>query len=217
MKGSCLDNDKDLQESCPKEVPMNLLKTNVRTTLMTNMFMGAILLVALSPQTGSCQNNVCAVHVDASGVMTSMTVTNPLTSLQIEKQFDFDVDNQGNPTKGIVTFKKSLYYGEVQRELKVPIELNLMWEQFGGPQEFWNNAEKNGRIIAYNSVEDLPNDVFGKKVRLFLKDASSAHLTDYIGILSKPASHPESILLNTGGSQPLQIDKALIREIQRLK
>jgi len=181
------------------------------------MVMGAILLVATGYQKGFCQSNVCTVHVDANGVMTSMTVTNPLTSLQIEKEFNFEVDNQGDPTKGIVKFKKSMYYGEVERELKVPIELNLMWEQFGGPQEFWNNAEKNGRIIEYNSMEDLPNDVFGKKVRLFLKAASSAHLTDYIGILSKPASHPESILINTGGAQPLQIDKALIREIQRLK
>ncbi len=196
---------------------MILFKTNLRTTMLMNIFMGAILFVAVGYQPGFCQNNVCAVHVDANGVMTSMTVTNPLTTLLIEKQFDFDVDNQGNPTKGIVTFKKSTYYGEVQRDLKAPMELNLMWEQFGGPQEFWNNAEKTGRIVAYNSMENLPNDVFGKKVRVFLKDASSAHLTDYIGILSKPASNPDRILLNTGGSEPLQIEKALIREIQRLK
>ncbi len=196
---------------------MILFKTNFRAGILTNMFRGAVLLIAFGFQAGFCQNNVCAVHVDANGVMTSMTVTNPLTSLQIEKEFNFDVDNQGNPTKGIVTFKKSMYYGEVQRDLKAPMELNLMWEQFGGPQEFWNNAEKNGKIISYTSMENLPNEVYGKKVRLFLKDPSTAHMTDYFGILSLSASHPERVMLNTGGAQPLQLDKTLIREIQRLK
>jgi|GEM_PF-1420650 hypothetical protein len=196
---------------------MILFKTDFRAGILTDMFRGAVLLVAFGFQAGFCQNNVCAVHVDANGVMTSMTVTNPLTSLQIEKEFNFDVDNQGNPTKGIVTFKKSMYYGEVQRDLKAPMELNLMWEQFGGPQEFWNNAEKNGKIVSYTSMENLPNEVYGKKVRLFFKDPSTAHLTDYIGILSLSASHPERVMLNTGGAQPLQIDKTLIREIQRLK
>ena len=195
-----------------EEVVMTLLRTSLKTTLM-----GAFVFVALGYQTGFCQNNVCAVHVDASGVMTSMTVTNPLTYLQIEKEFNIFVDNQGNPTRGTVKFKKSTYYGEVERELKVPMELNLMWAQFGGPHEFWSNAEKTGRIVAYNSIEKLPGDMYGKKVRVLLKDSSSAHMTEYFGVLSVPASHPESVLLNTGASQPLQIDKVLIGEVQRLK
>ncbi|HUI91755.1 MAG TPA: hypothetical protein VLX68_05850 [Chitinivibrionales bacterium] len=176
----------------------------------------AVIFIAVWSQRGFCQNNVCAAHADANGVMTSMTVTNPLTSLQIEQQFDFFVDNQGNPTRGVVKFKRSTYYGEVERELNRG-ELRLLWEQFGGPQEYWDNAEKNGKIISYASIDGLPQDVFGKKVRLFLKDQSAAHLTDYFGILSMSASHPESVLLNTGGAQPLQIDKSLIREIQRIK
>jgi len=97
------------------------------------------------------------------------------------------------------------------------MELTLLWEQFGGPHEFWNSAVKNGRVIVYNSMDNLPNDVFGKKVRLYLKDSTAAHSSELFGVLSIPASHPERILIATGGSEQLQIDKVLIREIQRLK
>jgi hypothetical protein len=192
------------------------LKSNLKTTLIMNMFMGAILLVAIGHQTGFCQTNVCAVHVDPNGIMTSMTVTNPLTSLQIEKELDFDVDNQGNPTKGMVKFKKSMYYGEVERELK-PTELRLMWEQFGGRQEFWNTAQKNDRIISFTNIDRLPKEVFGTRVRLFLNRESSVHSTEFFGTLSLPTDHPERLLINTGGPEPIPIDKLQIREIQTLK
>jgi hypothetical protein len=165
-------------------------------------------MIAATFQTGFCQSkNIVAVNVDNKGVMTSMVVTNPQTYLNIEKEFDFDVDNQGNPIKGTVKF-----FDGVERQLNVPEELTLMWQQFGGPQEYWDNAKKQGKIIAYTAMDELPNGVFGRQVRLYLNDGK-----EFIGKLSKSATHSESLLLNTGGSQPLQIDKAITREIQQVK
>ena len=187
---------------------MAKVKSLVGSSLMRSISIGAALMTATVFQTGFCDaKNVCAVKVDASGVMTSMIVTNPQTYLSIEKEFDFEVDNQGNPTKGTVKF-----FDGIDRELKVPEELTLMWQQFGGPQQFWDNAKKQGKIISYTSMDELPSTVFGKQVRLFLNDGK-----EFFGKLSKSPALPASVLLNTGGAQPLQIDKAIIKEIQQDK
>ncbi|MGB7567691.1 MAG: hypothetical protein WBM07_07520 [Chitinivibrionales bacterium] len=187
---------------------MAFWKTCAHSSIMRNISIGAVLMTVSTYQHGLCDSkNIVAVNVDTKGVMTSMVVTNPQTYLNIEKEFDFDVDDQGNPTKGTVKFLDG-----IERQLNVPEELTLMWQQFGGPQEYWNNAKKQGKIIAYTSMDELPNGVFGKQVRLYLNDGK-----EFIGKLSKSANHAESFSLNTGGSQPLQIDKAIIREIQQVK
>jgi len=89
---------------------MNFSLATHKTTIITNVVIEALLFVVMGYHQGFCQNNICTVHTDANGIMTSMTVTNPLTSLLIEKEFNFNVDNQGNPTQGIVKFKNSDYY-----------------------------------------------------------------------------------------------------------
>jgi hypothetical protein len=175
---------------------------------MRNISIGAVLCTVSAYQLGLCDSkNIVAVNIDNKGVLYSMVVTNPQTYLNIEKEFDFDVDNQGNPAKGTVKF-----FDGVERQLNVPEELTLMWQQFGGPQEYWNNAKKQGKIASYTSMDELPNGVFGRQVRLYLNDNK-----EFIGTLLKSTTHPESILLNTGGAQPLQIDKVIIREIQQVK
>jgi hypothetical protein len=175
---------------------------------MRNIFIGAVFLTVSAYQHGLCDSkNIVAVNIDNKGVMTSMVVTNPQTYLNIEKEFDFDVDNQGNPAKGIVKF-----FDGNERQLNVPEELDLMWHQFGGPQEFWNNAKKQGKITVYKSIDEIPNGGFGRQARLYLNDGK-----EFIGALLKSTSHPETILFNTGGAQPLQIDKIIIREIQQVK
>jgi len=195
-------------ELLKEEAPMVFLKTCTLSSLVRNISLQAILLVVSAYQLGLCDSkNIVAVNVDNKGVMMSMVVTNPQTYLNIEKEFDFDVDNQGNPAKGTVKF-----FDGAERQLNVPEELTLMWQQFGGPQEFWNNAKKQGKIISYTSMDELPNGVFGRQVRLYLNDGK-----EFIGTLSKATSHPEFLLLNTGGAQPLQIDKVIIREIQQVK
>jgi hypothetical protein len=187
---------------------MALLKILSKSSIAKNISMAAILFTAASSQSGSCESkNVCAISVDNKGVMTSMTVTNPQTYLSVEKEFDFDVDNQGTPLKGTVKF-----FDGNERALNVPEELTLMWQQFGGPQQYWDNAKKQGKIISYTSMDELSGGVFGKQVRLFTNDGK-----DFIGKLSKSPSQPESFLLNTGGPQPLQIDKAVVKEIQQGK
>jgi hypothetical protein len=187
---------------------MIFLKTRKRSTIVMNISIAAVLLIVSAHQRGLCDSkNVVAVNIDNKGVMTSMVVTSPQTYLNIEKEFDFDVDNQGNPVKGTVKF-----FDGVERQLGVPEELTLMWQQYGGPQEYWNNAKKQGKIVSYTSMDELPGAVFGKQVRLYLNDGK-----EFIGTLSKATSHPESFLLNTGGAQPLQIDKVIIREIQQVK
>jgi hypothetical protein len=166
------------------------------------------LLTAAAFHAGFCDvKNVCVVNVDGKGVMTSMVVTNPQTYLNIEKEVDFDVDNQGNPVKGTVKF-----FDGIDRELKVPEELTLLWQQFGGPQQYWDNEKKQGKINSYTSMEELPGGAYGKQARFYLNDGK-----EFIGKLSKSPSLPDCVLLNTGGAQPLQIDKAIIKEIQESK
>src|SRR5271157_2922985 len=124
---------------------MALLKTYPKSSIVRNLCIGAIFIAALEFRTGFCEEakNVCTISVDKNGVMTSMVVTNPITYLSIEKEFDFDVDKDGNPIKGTVKFVSSTYYGIVERQLNAPEELNLMWEQFGGRQQYWDNAKKH--------------------------------------------------------------------------
>ena len=150
--------------------------------------------------------NVCIINADNKGNVTSMTVTNPTTSLGIEKSFFFEVDKNGAPTKGTITFNNG-----VDRELKVPEELNLMWQKFGGPQNFWDYNAKQGKTISYTSVNDISNPVFGKPSRVFIRDGK-----DFFGKIMR-APNQESVLLDVGATNPLPIDKALIREIQQFK
>lgn len=176
--------------------------------LSRKISMAAAFLISATFQTGFCDfKNQVTVHVDNNGVLTSMIVASPQTYMNIEKEIDFDVDNQGNPVKGTVIF-----FDGIKRQLNVPEELNLMWQQFGGPQEYWDNAKKQGKIAVYTAMNELPNGIFGRQVRLYLNDGK-----DFIGKLSKQTNLSESLLLNTGGSQPLQIDKTIIREIQQMK
>jgi hypothetical protein len=187
---------------------MALLKTRTVSLIVRNISIGTVFIAVSYYHLGLCDSkNTVAVNIDNKGVMISMVVTNPQTYLNIEKEFDFDVDNQGNPVKGTVKF-----FDGIERQLNVPEELTLLWQQFGGPSEYWNNAKKQGKIIAYTSMDELPNGVFGRQVRLYLNDGK-----EFIGTLSRATSHPESFLLNTGGAQPLQIDKVIIREIQQVK
>lgn len=154
----------------------------------------------------SQNNNTCSISTDNKGNFTSMTVSNPRTPLSIEKTYNFEVDNQGTPVKGTVTFVNGF-----ERELKTPEELSLMWAQFGGPRTFWDFIAKQKKTVSYTSINDLSSSVFGKQSRVFLQDGK-----DFIGKL-KPSSKPESFLLEVGATSPLQIDKIVLREIQQIK
>jgi hypothetical protein len=135
-----------------------------------------------------------------------MTITSPLTSLGIEKSFLIYVDNQGLPLKGTVAFNDG-----VERDLKVPEEVSLMWAQFGGPQAFWDYNVKQKKVVSSASTNDLPNSSYGKQSRVFLQDG-----TAFIGKLMR-APNQDILLMDTGGSSPIQIDKTLLRELQQLK
>ena len=154
----------------------------------------------------SQNNNICTINTDNNGNFASMTVSNPLTSLSIEKTFNFEIDNQGIPVKGTVTFVNGF-----ERELKTPEELSLMWAQFGGPRAFWDFLVKRNKTVSYTSANDLSGVVYGTPSRVFLQDGK-----DFIGKL-KPSSKPESLLLDVGANSPLQIDKTVLREIQQMK
>jgi len=183
------------------------MKTNNQTRKLLKSAMGSLLLISLVSGTGYTQNtNICTIKTDNKGNVASMTVTNPATYLSIEKSFYFEVDKNGAPTKGTVTFNNG-----IDRELKVPEELNLMWLQFGGPQNFWDYNTKQGKTVSYTSGNDISNPVFGKPSRVFIRDGK-----DYFGKIMR-GPNQESILLDVGAANPLPIDKAVIREIQLLK
>jgi hypothetical protein len=64
----------------------------------TKIALGGILFLSLLSGAGYSQNNnVCTINADNKGNFTSMIVSNPLTSLGIEKSFFFEVDNIGIP------------------------------------------------------------------------------------------------------------------------
>jgi hypothetical protein len=108
----------------------------------TKIALGGILFLSLLSGAGYSQNNnVCTINADNKGNFTSMIVSNPLTSLGIEKSFFFEVDNIGIPVKGTVSSLNG-----ADRELKTPEELILMWAQFGGPRAFWDYNAKQGKI-----------------------------------------------------------------------
>jgi hypothetical protein len=146
--------------------------------------------------------------VDVSGHITSISVSNPGTSLNIESEFLISVSPDGNPTSGSITFKD-----KIQRPMKSG-ELTLYFERYG-QTAVWDYYSQHGKTVSFVlGTDKVPSEAYGKISRLILNDGSK-----HIGRLSKLTDKPDGFSLTMEGASggPVEFYNGVVKEIQQMK
>lgn len=146
---------------------------------------------------------------DNTGHVTSISVSNPGTTLNIEKEFVFSLSPDGSPTSGKITFRDN-----VQRTMKDG-ELKLYFEQFGGLTAVWDYYSQHGNAVSFNlGSQKVPSDAYGKVSRLILSDGKQL-----VGRLGKITDQAEGFTLTIEGASggPIQFYNGVVKEIQQMK
>jgi hypothetical protein len=149
------------------------------------------------------------INVDNSGRITSMAVSNPGTSLNIESEFLFSVSPEGNPTSGKITFRDN-----VQRPMKEG-ELTFYFQQYGAQTALWDYYSQHGKATSLViGTDKVPDEAYGKVSRLILNSGKQ-----FIGRLAKLSDKPDGFSLTIDGASggPIQFYNGVVKEIQQMK
>jgi hypothetical protein len=119
---------------------------------------------------------------DNEGNIVKMTLTNPKTTLGIEKEMVFNVDLSGNPSGNILRFTNGF-----ERPMS-PDEVRIYWEKFHGAREVWNTWQSKGRLNTMASGV-IPKNWFGNETRLI-----TSGNVEIIGKLESSATPGEYVL-----------------------
>jgi hypothetical protein len=148
-----------------------------------------------------------AVNTDASGSVTSLTLTNPRTYLNIEQAIDIVVDYQGTPIRGTVKFRNGL-----QKDLNYPAEVNFFWDEFKGAHAIWEYFASMNRVELFNPDEaTIPQMMYGRMARVISKGGN-----EYFGKLIEMPSNTDWFKMDMAGSAVILYRHA-IAAIQLLK
>lgn len=149
------------------------------------------------------------ITVDNSGHITSMAVSNPGTSLNIESEFLFSLSPEGNPTSGKITFRDN-----VQRPMKEG-ELTFCFQQYGAQTAVWDYYSQHGKATSFViGTDKVPDEAYGKISRLTLTSGKQ-----FIGRLGKLSDKPDGFSLAIDGASggPIQFYNGVVKEIQQMK
>jgi hypothetical protein len=143
---------------------------------------------------------------DAQGKISKMSITNPHTPAHLEREIAIDIDKDGNPIRGEVTFTDG-----IKRELK-PLETAYYWDELNGAHALWDYLASHGRVTVYASkTATLPLDAFGKQSRVLADDNR-----EFIGRLNALPNNTDWFILDVEGSS-LNVFRGAVREIQQIK
>jgi len=162
-----------------------------------------VLGVHVNADQPSSQWNVIS---DIQGKISKMSIIAPHTAAGIEQELFIDVDKDGNPVRGEVTFTNG-----IKRELK-PLESVYYWDELKGAHALWDYLASHARVTVYTpKTVPLPLDAFGKQSRALTIDNR-----EFIGKLNALPTKPDWFILDIEGSS-VNIYKGVIRELQQMK
>jgi hypothetical protein len=147
------------------------------------------------------------INTDASGGVTSLSLTSPRTFLNIEQTVDILVDYQGTPIRGTVKFRNGL-----QKDLNYPEEVNFFWDEFKGAHAIWEYLASMNRVELFNPDDaTIPQMMYGRNARVITKAG-----TEYFGKLIEHQGNPDWFNMDIQGS-PLLLYRHSIAVIQLLR
>ena len=147
-----------------------------------------------------------AIGTDASGGVSSMTLSNPKTYLNIESSVVIAVDYQGTPVRGTVKFNDG-----VQRDLTAQ-EVAFFWDDFKGPHALWEYFASINKIDLFNPDDaQIPATMYGRFSRVTTKAG-----VEYFGKLTEFSTNPDWFVMQIGGSS-VTVYRHAIAAIQQLK
>jgi hypothetical protein len=147
------------------------------------------------------------INTDASGGVTSLTLSNPRTYLNIEQTIDIVVDYQGTPMKGSCKFRNG-----VQKDLNVPQEVQFFWDEYKGAHAIWEYFASMNRVELFNPDETvIPPMMYGRNSRVISKAGN-----EYFGKLVELPSNSDWFKMDIAGNIVVMYRHA-IAVIQQLK
>jgi hypothetical protein len=147
------------------------------------------------------------VNADASGAVASMTLSNPRTTLNIEKTIDLSMDNREMPVRGMVKFLDG-----IQRDLNSPEEVTFCYKQYGGAHAQWDYSVSMNRVTLFNPDEtSIPTTMFGGTTRVIAKSGA-----EYFGKLIEMPGCPDWFKMETGDAR-VMIYRHAISLLQQIK
>jgi hypothetical protein len=148
-----------------------------------------------------------ALTTDNSGGVTSMTLSNPKTDLNIESVIEIFVDYQGTPVRGNVVFVNGL-----KRDLNYPAETMTYWDNYGGSQALWKYFASVNRIELFNPDESkIPPQMYGRMTHVIGKSGE-----EYIGKLVEFTNNPDWFILQIKDG-PVTFYRHAVGIMQQLK
>jgi hypothetical protein len=148
-----------------------------------------------------------AINTDPSGGVTSLTLTNPRTYLNVEQSIDITSDYQGTPMHGTVKFRNGL-----QKDLNYPAEVTFFWDEYKGAHAVWEYFASMNRVELFNPDDAaIPQMMYGRYCRVITKAG-----TEYFGKLVENPSNTEWFKMDVTGNSVLMYRHA-IAVIQQLK
>ena len=134
------------------------------------------------------------INTDASGGVTSLTLTSPRTFLNIEQTVDILVDYQGTPIRGTVKYRNGL-----QKELNFPPEAVFFWDEFKGSHAIWEYLASMNRVELFNPDDaTIPQMMYGRYSRVITKAG-----TEYFGKLIENPGNADWFKMDIQGSTVL--------------
>ncbi len=144
--------------------------------------------------------------LDENGTIVKMTLVNPPTALQIEKEIVFLVDKLGKPTGDTIRFKSGF------SRLLTQDETNNYWQNFHGSTVVWNYWLSQGMLVTIASGQ-IPKDWFGNDTRLI--DVTNAEIIGKLGSSATPGEY--LLTVDRACCGPIPFTMGGVRQLQQLK
>lgn len=178
-----------------------------KKTIVSLLSLAGITVALCTGQAFGQDDSEWMVDYDSTGQITSLTIKNPQTCLNIEKEIRITTNYAGTPMSGTVTFKTGRL-----RELE-PMEIVVYLEKLNRPRVACDLANSKGYVDAFDSRRHEINDGYlGQPSRII----TSSDGKEFQGILLTQDGNPQWLKLKVD-DHVVSIYKPVVGRVQQLK
>jgi hypothetical protein len=155
------------------------------------------------------QSNNWNIAANSGGQVSTMTIDNPVTFLQIEKQLVLNVGRQDDITSGTVLFKNG-----VQRNMEKQ-EAATYFTTLGGQRALWNYWQSHNLLRSLSTGQSIPNEWYGKKSRFIT--ASGIEVYGTLSSTGNAEPDQAAIVAENASGGPIVFSMKVISQLQHLR
>ena len=173
-------------------------------------FSGMVIIIAMAVSLFADETMVGGWKIIAGndGKIKQMVFDDPSTYLNIEQQFQFEINAQNMIQSGTVKFKDGVERAMGDKEAQ------SYFDGQKGEHSIWEYYLSHGKTVSYTPAGGIPESCFGKKVRVFTMND-----VELFGKLMKSSDPTELFLLERDNAccGPIHCSTNGVREVQALK